>query len=148
MHKLVERLSLISTEIGWTFIGMGFSGSSDGKESACDAGDPGSIPGLGRFLEKRMAIHSRILAWRNPWTEEPGGLWSMGLQRVRHDWTTNPRTLFIGVRFRDLSFQICLTTLYNKVTRYNGMLEGNNNKWKHYLLHKRKIVKIDHDWWK
>ena len=37
-------------------------------------------------LEKRMATHSCILAWRIPWTEEPGGLQSMGLQRVRHDW--------------------------------------------------------------
>ena len=36
-------------------------------------------------LEKGMATHSRILAWRIPWTEEPGGLQSMGLQRVRHD---------------------------------------------------------------
>ena len=36
-------------------------------------------------LEKGMAIHSSILAWRIPWTEEPGGLQSMGLQRVGHD---------------------------------------------------------------
>ena len=36
-------------------------------------------------LEKNMATHSRILAWRIPWTEEPGGLQSMGSQRVRHD---------------------------------------------------------------
>ena len=35
-------------------------------------------------LEKRMATHSNVLAWRIPWTEEPGGLQSMGLQRVRH----------------------------------------------------------------
>ena len=35
-------------------------------------------------LEKRMAPHSRILAWRIPWTEEPGGLQSVGSQRVRH----------------------------------------------------------------
>ena len=40
-------------------------------------------------LEKEMAIHSTILAWRIPWTEEPGGLQSMGSQRVRHDWATN-----------------------------------------------------------
>ena len=38
-------------------------------------------------LEKGMAIHSRILAWRIPWTEEPGGLQFMGLQKVRHDWS-------------------------------------------------------------
>ena len=36
-------------------------------------------------LEKEMATHSSILAWKIPWTEEPGGLQSMGLQRVRHD---------------------------------------------------------------
>jgi len=40
-------------------------------------------------LEKRMAAHSRIIAWRIPWTEEPGGLQSMGLQRVRHGRATN-----------------------------------------------------------
>ena len=36
-------------------------------------------------LEKEMATHYSTLAWRIPWTEEPGGLQSMGLQRVRHD---------------------------------------------------------------
>ena len=39
-------------------------------------------------LEKGMATISSILAWRNPWTEEPGRLLSMGLQRVRHNLTT------------------------------------------------------------
>ena len=37
------------------------------------------------LLEKEMATHSNILAWRTPWTEEPGGLQSKGLQRYRHD---------------------------------------------------------------
>ena len=36
-------------------------------------------------LDKEMATHSSILDWRTPWTEEPGGLQSMGSQRVRHD---------------------------------------------------------------
>ena len=40
-------------------------------------------------LEKEMATHSSILAWRIPWTEEPGGLQSMGSQRVRHNRATN-----------------------------------------------------------
>ena len=40
-------------------------------------------------LEKVMATHSSILAWRIPWTEEPGGLQSMGLQRVGHNWVIN-----------------------------------------------------------
>ena len=35
-----------------------------------------------------MATHSKILAWEIPWTEEPGGLQSVGSQRVRHDWAT------------------------------------------------------------
>ena len=39
-----------------------------------------------------MATHSSILAWESPWTEEPGGLQSMGSQRVRHDWATNIHT--------------------------------------------------------
>ena len=38
-------------------------------------------------LEKEMEIHSSILAWKIPWTEEPGGLQSMGSQRVRHNWS-------------------------------------------------------------
>ena len=40
-------------------------------------------------LEKGMATHSSVLIWRIPWTEEPGGLQSMGSQRVRHKWMTN-----------------------------------------------------------
>ena len=40
-------------------------------------------------LEKEMATHSSTLAWKIPWTEEPGRLQSMGLQRVRHDWVTS-----------------------------------------------------------
>ena len=58
----------------------GFPGDSDSKESACNAGDLGLIPGLERSLEKGMAIHSSILAWRIPWTELPVGLQSMGSQ--------------------------------------------------------------------
>ena len=43
-------------------------------------------------LEKEMATHSSVLAWRIPWTEEPDGLQSMGLQRVGHNWATNTHT--------------------------------------------------------
>ena len=104
---------------------LGFPDSSAGKESICNTGNPGSIPGSGRStgegtgyllqyswasfvaelvkdlpamqetwvqslgwedpLEKGKATHSSILAWRIPWTEEPGRLQSMGLQRVGHD---------------------------------------------------------------
>ena len=59
----------------------GFPGGSDGKESAHDVGDLGSIPGFERSPGEGMASHSSILAWRIPWTEELGGLPSMGSQR-------------------------------------------------------------------
>jgi len=63
---------------------LGFPGGSDSKESTCNAGDLGSIPGLGGLVEDSMATHSSILAWRILWTEEPGRLQAMGSQRVRH----------------------------------------------------------------
>ena len=62
---------------------VGFPNCSVGKESACNAGDPGasgSVPGLGRSLEKEMATHSSTFAWKIPWTEELGRLQSMGSQ--------------------------------------------------------------------
>ena len=63
----------------------GFLGSSDGKNPP--AMQETLIPFLGweNPLEEGMATHSSILAWRIPWTEEPGGLQSMGSQRVGHD---------------------------------------------------------------
>ena len=93
----------LTNRIGLPWGLSGFPGGSDGKasvcnagdlgvlsgkESACSAGDAGSIPGSGRSLEKEMAIHSSILAWRIPWTKKPGGLQSMGSQRVGDNWAT------------------------------------------------------------
>ena len=69
---------------------------SDGKESVCSAGDLGSIPGSGRSLEGGNGNHFSILAWRIPWTEEPGWLQSMGLQRVGHDWSDLAGVLWKG----------------------------------------------------
>ena len=120
-------------------------GSSTGKEAACDAGDPGSIPGSGRSprervgyplqyswvslvaqavknspavqetwvqslgwedpLEKRTATHSSILAWKSPWTEEPGRLQSRGSQRVRHDWAA------FNIYFFQYIFICCVVTV-------------------------------------
>jgi len=63
---------------------LGFPGSSDGKESACNMEVPNPVQSLGQEepLEKEMATHSSILAWRIPWTKKPGGLQSMGLQSL------------------------------------------------------------------
>ena len=70
----------------------GFPSSSDGKAFACNAGDLGSIPRSGRATGEGMATHSSILAWNIPWTEESGGLQSMGSHGVGHDWATNTHT--------------------------------------------------------
>ena len=61
---------------------MDFPNSSVGKESAGNAGDLGSILGREDPLEKEMATHSSILAWRILWTEEPGRLQLMGSQEL------------------------------------------------------------------
>ena len=64
---------------------QGFPGGSDSKESTCN--QETWVQSLGREdpLEKRQATHSSILAWKIPWTEEPGGLQSMGSQTVKRD---------------------------------------------------------------
>ena len=65
----------------WLYLKKGFSGGSDGKESAMWETQVRSL-GQADLLEKGMATHSSILAWRIPWREEPGGLQSMGSQRA------------------------------------------------------------------
>ena len=60
----------------------GIPGGSVGKETSCNAGVPGLIPA--RSLEKEMATHSSVLAWRIPPTEQPDGLQSTGSRRVGH----------------------------------------------------------------
>ena len=64
---------------------MGFHDGSVVNNPPANVGDVGSVPGLGDPLEKDMATHSSILAWRIPRTEEPSGLPSMGSHRVGHD---------------------------------------------------------------
>ena len=56
-----------------------------GENPPANTGDRGSIPGLEDPLEKKVATHSNIFAWRILWTEEPSRLQSMGLQRVEHN---------------------------------------------------------------
>ena len=68
---------------------QGFPGSSDGKPSTYNAGDPGLIPGLGRSSGEWNGNPLQYSCLENPWTEEPGRLQSIGLQRVGHDWVTS-----------------------------------------------------------
>ena len=64
---------------------LGFPDGLPVKNLSANAGDMDLVPGLGRSLEKEMATHSSILAWRIPPTVKPRGLQSIGSQRVGHD---------------------------------------------------------------
>ena len=79
----------ISTQTGKIPIpcpmGLGFPGGSDGEESACNAGDPCSIPESGRSAGEGNGNPLQYSCLENFMTEEPGGLQSMGLQRAGHD---------------------------------------------------------------
>ena len=68
---------------------LGFPGGSDSKASACNAGDPGSVPGLGKASGKGNIYPLQYSCLENSRTEEPDGLQSMGPQSIRHDWITN-----------------------------------------------------------
>ena len=75
---------------GW---GGRFPCSSVSKESACNAGDLCLILGQEDPLEKEIATHSIILAWRIPWTEEPGRFPVFGVARIGHKLATKPLPL-------------------------------------------------------
>ena len=71
-------------------------------------------------LEKGMATNSSIFAWRIPWTEEPGGLQSMGSQRVGHNWATNTFTFLSLHNSIQMHQQMLLK--YRKIFYWNGKL--------------------------
>ena len=73
--------------------------------NAGDAGDPGLVPGLGRSPAGGHGNPLQYLAWRIPWTEEPGVLQSMGSQRFRHNWVTNFHLYFITLT--NISQSLC-----------------------------------------
>ena len=77
--KYIEFYKFMSSSL-WT----SFPGGSEVKASACNTGDPVQSLGQEDPLEKEMATHSSILAWRIPWREEPGRLESTGLQRLSY----------------------------------------------------------------
>ena len=82
--------TILSRHIGKGTVSWGFSGCASDKEPTANAGGiETSVRYLGQEdpLKEGMATHSSILTWRIPWTEEPGGLQSIGSQRVGHDWS-------------------------------------------------------------
>ena len=108
-------------------------GGWDGKESAYSAGVPGSIPESGGSPGGGVTAHSSPLAWRTPWTEEPGGLQSMVSQKVGRDWAThtfhfdNTVFLFSSLQIRvhwlgmTITLKICALVTLSDIDRYDHM---------------------------
>ena len=102
-HALEKEMATHSNVLAWRIPGTGEPGGlpsmgshrvghdwSDSAAAAAAAIQETQTWSLGREdpLEKGVATHSSILAWRSPWTEEPGGLQSIGWKRVGHNWGT------------------------------------------------------------
>ena len=87
-------------------------------------------------LGKEMATHSSILACRIPWTEEPGRLHSMGLQRIRHNWVTNTFTFQCWLQEQRLKFQPC-TDLHTGQLEHRMFPFLGVNRWASWHLYFR-----------
>ena len=83
INWIIEKARQFKKNIYFCFIC--FPGCSDGKASACNVGDPGSISGLGRSPGEGNGNPLQYPRLKMPWTEEPDRLHSMGSQRVRHN---------------------------------------------------------------
>ena len=105
----------------------------------------GLIPGLGRSPGEGMATHSSTLAWKIPWTEEPGGLQSMRSLRVRHDWACRvghdwaPKRYWVPTTSKGVGGFIrnSFNTKQNEMSVINGMLKvpfGGQRKKRLYLF--------------
>ena len=99
-------------------------------------------------LEKGMATHSSILAWRTPCTEEPGRLQSMGSQRAGHDWTTHTDYIqpIWGKNLKKVDICICITESSGWTPKTNTALLINYNiKWFFFLSNFSQIRCGSHD---
>ena len=83
---------------------LSFPAGSVVKKPPANAGDVSLIPVSKDSLENKMATHSSILTWKIIWTEEPGGLWSMGLQRVICDLVTEQQFALYILSFMSFSY--------------------------------------------
>ena len=103
----------------------GFPGGSHSKESTCNAGDLGLIPGLGRSPGGWHGNSLQYSCLENPHgQEEPGGLQSTGSQRVRHDWVTKHSTQHTGRTTRPFKYdlnQILYDCLVEEMNQFKGL---------------------------
>ena len=109
-------------------VNVDFPGGTSGKEPTCQCRRHGRHrfdPWVGKIpWEKETATHCSILAWRIPWTEEPGGLQSMGLQRVGHDWSNLAHLCkHLYLSGKNLwSFETCQVTILLSAVNFTSSL--------------------------
>ena len=130
---------------------MGFLGGVSGKESACQCrGQEMPVQSLGweDLLEKEMTTHSSILAWEIPWTEEPGGLWSIGykyryilrwcsFRTLTHEYwggAIHPKAEAVTSIIRKCNFWIPIFALYPVVMRLLTKQLVCALKWSHSVV--------------
>ena len=143
-NKCIHWKTIIQlTPFSWESIGDAsvFPDGASGKELTCQCRSPKSR----RFnpwwetLEEEMATHSSILAWRIPWTEEPGGLQSMGSQRVGHDWSglahTDTQEMHLGLACLAESYLWPLWSITVVTCLYSYCGLPNTDKLINYTLH-------------
>ena len=113
-----------------------FPRGSDGKESAVQRTQVWSLGPEDR-LEEEMATHSSILAWRIPWTEEPGPLWPMGLQRVGDNWS---ELACVHASSSDSTFSLTQASLeehiYQLATFFKSLICVASGRY-YFLVHER-----------
>ena len=95
-------------------------------------------------LEKEMAIHSSILAWRIPWSEEPGGLQSLGSQRVGHDWAGVGWWKNQAISFSFFQYFVYLFTYLAALVSLHHMDFSSCCSWAFWLWH---MVYLLHNMW-
>ena len=117
IHTILHNVKCIwlYTWFAWGFI-RGFPGGTGGKEPTCQCRRHKRY-GFNTCVEKipwkRLSTHSGILAWRILWPEEPGGLWFIESQRVRHNWS-KLACMQKETESRELLFNIKLSTFIRR----------------------------------
>ena len=95
-------------------------------------------------LEKRMTTHTSILAWRNPWTEEPGGIQSMGHKELGHNWVNN----YLHENLQDETSKCGLLSEFRRIVWSPSFRGGEHITFKHmqYTAHTSLALRLDHAW--
>ena len=121
MYKLLVKFNSNTHPHAYTHTHMSVLVTRSVKNPPHNEGDAGLIPDQEDPLEKEMATHSSILTWKVPWTEEPGRLQSVGLQRVRHSLETKPPPPHINMHTLNLYITYLSLILYTHINthKYN-----------------------------